>query len=361
MSSTPEYYLEVEGTARQRGLAHGEAFRDVIHAAVKRWQDELAEATQQPFSSLLQQFNESTGYISSIQRYTPHLLDEVEAVADGSAMDRELIYAWQLVDELIDFCIEHMYMEKCTTLGAYDQAPGAAPVLGKTQDLLHSYIGAHALIRTRYANSDVDIFNSTIAGIICQDGMSRHLALCLNHIGPLERDPLGLPVTYLARHILENCKNIAEAQQALLDLPHASGMNYGLADKISTRTFEVSAGQVDEFIPAPELKRLWHTNHPVVNENYCQEIALWNRLSDQQSGNTYARYNYIERETMKGPAMTVGRLQEILSSREVPVSSHADDDFPTINSVIMEMTEEPSLFFSPGPPSQHNYRRFCYD
>jgi hypothetical protein len=362
MTATPEYYLEIEGTPTQLGHAHGEAFRGVINTAVSQWQDELAEAVEMPFSQLLQQFNEASGYIGAIQRLTPHLLEEVEAIAVGAAMDAELIYAWQLVDEILDFCIEYQYMEKCTLVGAYEQGPGLAPVVGKTQDLPHSYIGAHALIRTRYANSDVDIFNSTIAGIICQDGMSRHLAMCCNHVGQLERNALGLPVTYVARHMLETCKDTDQAHTALSKISHASGMNYGIADSQRTRSFEVSSDHTEEFLPAPELKRLWHTNHPLVNDHYCRDIAMWNRLTDQEAARTHARCEFVEREARKAHVpITVTRIQEILSSREVPVSSHAEDDFPTINSVIMEMTDQPTLYFAPGPPSKCEYEAFQLD
>ena len=59
--------------------------------------------------------------------------------------------------------------------------------------------------------------------------------------------------------------------------------------------------------------------------------------------------------------ITVARVQELLSSREVPISNHAEDDFPTINSVVMEFGEQPTLHFSPGPPSITGYRTFTFD
>lgn len=357
-----DFYLEVSGTARERGRAHGEALRPVIQRAVGQWQQEMGETAKLPFTELLAKFNAAHDYRGAIAQWAPHVYEEVQGVAEGANLSEELIYAWQLVDEFIDFLIEYVYIEKCTTVGGYEQGEGLAPVLGKTQDLPHCYIGSGALIRTRYPDSDIDIFNSTIAGIVCQDGMSRHLGICLNHIGQLDRSATGLPVTFVARLLLERCTNINEAQTLLGQITHASGMNYGLIDKQTVRTFEVSATHVEEYLPAPELKRIWHTNHPLVNQNYCRDVALWNRLKDSEAGNTGARMAYLDREASVAlKPLTVARAQELLSSREAPVSSHAEDSFPTINSVVMEFGEQPTLLFSPGPPSQKDYVAFTLE
>ncbi len=357
-----DFYLELHGTSRERGRAHGEALRSVIQGAIERWQHDMSEATHLPFASLLEKFSAATNYRATIEHRTPHLLEEVQAIAEGSNVEDGLIYAWQLVDEFIDFVVEFIYIEKCTTIGGYAQGEGLAPVLGKTQDLPHCYIGTHALIRTCYPDSDIDILNSTIAGIICQDGMSRHLGVCLNHVGQLARSSSGLPVTFISRLLLERCRTINQGQELLAQLTHASGMNYGLIDQHQVRTFEVSANHVEEFLPAPELNRIWHTNHPLVNRNYCRDIQLWDRLKDTEVANTRARLDYLKQQaTMAEQPLTADRVKEILSSREIPISSHAEDALPTINSMVMEFTESPRLYFSPGPPSQEAYIPFTFD
>ena len=215
-------------------------------------------------------------------------------------------------------------------------------------------------MRTRNSESGIDVFNSTVAGIICQDGMSRNIALCCNHIGHLDRNPLGLPVTYVTRLALERAGNCEEASATFAGISHASGMNYAIADSQQTRTFEVSANDLVEYRPAPELKRLWHTNHPVSNENYCRDIAMWNRLSDSEAARTYSRLDYARDRMSAVDTVTVETLKDILSSRETPISHEVGDDFYTINSVIMEMSETPRLWFSPGPPSRLNYEEFGF-
>ncbi len=361
-NSNHPFYLDSSGTPRQLGLAHGEHFRTVIDNAIEQWQNDVAEFTKMPFEQFMGQFLAATDYRPAIVRWTPHVLEEMQAIGEAANVADDVIYTWQMVDEFIDFIVEYAYVEKCTTVGGYEQAGDAPPTIGKTQDLMHCYIGAGALVRTRYADSDIDILNSTIAGIPCQDGMSRHLAVCLNHVGQLARSPNGLPVSFLARLLMERSRNIEDAASILREVTHASGMNYGLADAQSVRTFEVSADHVEEYLPAPDLKRIWHTNHPIANDNYCRDIGMWNKLPDAEAGNTQARFDFIEREATKADApLTRARIMQLLSSREVPVSAHAEDEFPTINSVIMELGETPTLFFSPGPPSQADYVPFTFD
>lgn len=53
--------------------------------------------------------------------------------------------------------------------------------------------------------------------------------------------------------------------------------------------------------------------------------------------------------------------QEILSSREASISGQEEGDFPTVNGLVMEFSTEPTLFFSPGPPSQHDFVAFRFD
>ena len=357
-----DFYLDLSGSPRELGRAHGESLRPVIQAGIERWQNFLSETTSMRFDDLLARFLADTNYQPAIEKWAPHLADEVRGVAEGAGLDEDLIYAWQMVDEIIDYVIEYVYVEKCSTLGGYDQGDGLAPVLGKTQDLMHCYIGTAAVIRTRYADSEINILNSTVAGIICQDGISRTLGVCLNHVGQLDRSTNGLPVTFIARLMLEQCAGIDQAKGLLQKVTHASGMNYALADRQAVRTFEVSANHVEEFLPAPGLKRIWHTNHPLVNQNYCREILMWDRLPDTDAGNTIKRMDYLDREVpIAEKSLTVARVQEILSSREVPISHQQEDGFLSINSIVMEFSQKPILYFSPGPPSQHDYVSFSFD
>ncbi|MEH6549337.1 MAG: C45 family peptidase [Pseudomonadales bacterium] len=357
-----DFYYEFSGTHYELGLAHGKALAPLIHSAIAKWKVFLSEGTGMSFEDLLSRFLRDTDYRSAIEKWTPHLLDELRGISVGADIDEELIYAWQLVDEVIDYVVEYIYIEKCSTVGGYDQGVERAKVLGKTQDLPHCYIGAAVLLRTHNTETGRDIMNSTVAGIITQDGMSRNLGVCLNHIGQLDRSAEGLPVTFIARLLMEQCDSVDAARVMLGSINHASGMNYGLIDKKEVRTFEVSSNDIAEFLPAPNLKRIWHTNHPLANTNYCRAITMWNGLPDIEAGNTVTRMNYLDREmAVADKPITVARAQELLSSREAPISSQAEDEFPTVNSMVMEFTDVPKLYFAPGPPSQVDYVGFTFD
>ena len=165
---------------------------------------------------------------------------------------------------------------------------------------------------------------------------------------------------------MEQCNGIEEGIEFLSRVPHASGMNYGLIDRNQARTFEVSssddATQIAEFCPARDLRRIWHTNHPLANDNYCGNVAMWNRLPDAEAGNTLKRAEFLEREMkIADKVVTVERVMELLSSREAPISAEPEDGFPTVNAIVIEFGESPTLYFSPGAPSQNEFHTFGFE
>jgi isopenicillin-N N-acyltransferase like protein len=353
-----DFSIDLSGTSAEIGFAHGKAFRPLIRSATDKWKADLADISGMPFDKILGNFLSYSNYRPAIEKWAPHLLEEMRGIAEGAQLGEDLIYAWQMVDEVLDFLAEHITADKCSTVGGYDQVEGAGPVIGKTQDLPHCYIGTGVLVRTRY--DEHDIYNSTIAGVISQENMTSNLGVCLNHVGHLDRDTDGLPVSFVVRLLAERSNNIDQAVSLLNQINHASGMNYGLIDKGKVRTFEVSANDVVEYLPEPALKRIWHTNHPLVNDNYCRNIDRWNNGRD--ISNSQGRFDFLARETrLTDKPLDVARVQELLSSTEAPVSVHEDGDFPTINAVVMSFDDPPALYFSPGPPSQNDFFRFTLD
>lgn len=112
-----DFHLELTGTPRQLGRAHGESLRQVIHSGIERWQDFLAETVSMSFDALLARFLADTNYRPAIEKWMPHLADELRGIAEGTNLDEKLIYAWQMVDEITDYVVEYIYVEKCSTLG----------------------------------------------------------------------------------------------------------------------------------------------------------------------------------------------------------------------------------------------------
>ena len=92
--------LSLEGTAYQRGLAHGETLRTRIQELVQIWQAELSAGFGMDASQVVHRFLQRTDFVSAIQKWTPDLLDEVRGIADGCGLSFDTMLAFQLLDEL---------------------------------------------------------------------------------------------------------------------------------------------------------------------------------------------------------------------------------------------------------------------
>ena len=354
-------YFEVEGDPEDIGLAHGRQFGDKIAEGLTEWDAMLREQAKIGRYGFVKSFLEQTNYKPRIQQFSPEALAEINAIAKGAEQDPELIFAWQLVDEWLDFAIENYLVAKCSALGAYDQGPDLPPIIGKTQDLPHLYIGKSVLIRTKTRFGEY--LNSGVAGIICQDGLNdRGVGVCCNHVGHLERDPSGIPTAVLLHNMISKANSVDEAVEIAGSVPSASGMNYVIGDTSKVRDIEVSAHHVEEYDGRSELKRFWHTNHPLANTHYVEDIDLWHAMSDKEGGNTQARLDSLEKNLCRPDTpLDLGRAKAALSSRDGPVSSLPEDDFPTVNGLIIEHFDDPVLHFCAGAPSKGIWKEFRFD
>jgi hypothetical protein len=68
------------GAPRERGRAQGEALRATIAVAMGRWKEGLGVATGCNPNTYLDGFVAATSFLPAIERWTPHLLEEVRGI-----------------------------------------------------------------------------------------------------------------------------------------------------------------------------------------------------------------------------------------------------------------------------------------
>src|SRR5262249_54857113 len=71
----------------------------------------------------------------------------------------------------------------------------------------------------------------------------------------------GLPVAFVLRRLLQ-ARTLAEAVTLVTTLPHATNQHYLIGAPEGVRSFEASASDVVEHLPATP-GRVLHTNHPL--------------------------------------------------------------------------------------------------
>ena len=351
--------LEISGTPRQRGSAHGEGLRPLIAERDRCWRQEIETRTKISADDFIEDFLQRTNFTPAIERWTPDLHEEVKGIAEGSGLSYRAILAAQFMDE--EWWFQRQYRNHCSSFGA--AARDGHPVLvGQTMDLPNWMDGFQTLLLIRGAQPGLDAYVVTAAGMIALTGMnSRGLGVSVNTLMQLNSSADGLPVAFITRRLIET-PVLGEAANFLQAVRHASGQNYILGDATAVRDFECSAGRVAEVRAAAD-GRIWHTNHPLENRDLRTDLteSWWER----QARDSGCRLETLARRLEGGPALTADRAAAMLSARdhpEFPVSQEitdADDGF-TFAAMIAELGSQPRLLIAPGAPSRYPFATFDF-
>ncbi|MBN2290179.1 MAG: hypothetical protein JXQ83_12665, partial [Candidatus Glassbacteria bacterium] len=186
------YYLELEGTPYEIGLAHGSGLKTQIHQVVGLWKDRYGSRTGVDPDSLLAVLMRKNDYLSSIRKYTPDLLEEVRGLADGAGMDFNTMLAFQYLDEVGMNCMD-VLADKCTGLGLAGTA-GRPALVAQNMDLESLRQGYQAVLRIKKTGAGPQVLVFTCAGLIATNGVnSRGVGVCVNALTQLDYRLEGLP------------------------------------------------------------------------------------------------------------------------------------------------------------------------
>jgi hypothetical protein len=364
------HVVTVSGSPRERGRIHGETLRSEIREVMARWQAALQEASGLPAEKYIDRFLAETNFLPAIERRTPDLLEEVRGIAEGADLPFRDVFACQLVDEQWIYTRqlreqrELTGAEHCTAFGAFD-APGRPPILAQNMDLPKYYDGAQVLLRVEDAESGVDALILTIAGLIVTTGVnSRGVGCCCNTVSQLTSSRDGLPVAFIVRHILAQTSR-ADAERFVRSIRHASGQNYTIGDPGGIVSLECSATRVAAFAPLPG--RVYHTNHPVVNDDLETRpdggnTSIPDPITGRQRTNTETRFEAAAAALHDAGKVTVDTAKGILSDPTSLVCAMLESGIPsfTFGSVVMELSAPPVMHLAPGPPAVTAYQTWAF-
>ena len=353
-------FLEISGAPRLRGHAYGEGLRALIAERDRRWRHEIEIHAKAPADAFIEKFLQRTDFLPAIDRWTPDLHDEVRGIAEGSGLPYRAVLAAQFIDE--EWWFRRQPHAHCSSFGAA-AADGRCTLVGQTMDLPNWMDGFQTLLLIRGAKPSLDAYVVTAAGMIALMGMnSRGLGVSVNTLLQLNHAVDGLPVAFVTRNLIQMA-GLEDAVQFLQRTRHASGQNYVIGDPVQVRDFECGADCIAEFAGDRAKGRVWHTNHPLVNENLRPDRhgPSW----QQKAKDSGARLAALERRMADGIPFSVDRARSMLACRdslEFPVSQEiadADDGF-TFAAMIAELGPEPRLMVAPGAPSRHSFAEFDF-
>jgi predicted choloylglycine hydrolase len=362
MASLP--VVEISGSPRERGRAHGESIRALIQARDARWRHEIEADCGQPADQLIERFLAETRFLPAVQRWTPELLDEVAGVAEGSGLPYERILACQLMDEEWWWSQPLQQRHHCSGFAALGRGGAIA---AQNMDLGSWMDGFQALLHVRDRALGLESYVLTCAGMIGLCGMnSAGLAVCVNTLLDLNHRNDGLPVAFVSRGLLER-RSLAEAAAFLNAVPHASGQNYILAEAGALADFECSAAGAVR-LPVASPTRVCHTNHAMASRDL--DPTHTGKGWDDAARNSRNRLAAVERRVAyPEQSIDIALAKSTLASKDDardPVSRlkvRADGKAVkmfTFASVIWELGAEPAAHVAPGAPCSRDYATYRF-
>jgi hypothetical protein len=171
----------------------------------------------------------------------------------------------------------------------------------------------------------------------------RGIGVCVNTLSSLLTDASGLPVAFVIRLIAAQTTFTA-AVDVLGAVPHASGQNYIVGAPEAVADFECGA----DWVVRAGDGRIAHTNHPLAaHEDGGAE-------GPGPLSNSVRRLEHLRRRLDEAPV--VGPEEAIGFLAEAPLCRGAAGDTGfTFYTVVMELTADPTMHLTGGPPSRHGF------
>jgi isopenicillin-N N-acyltransferase-like protein len=343
MVVAPDLIVDVSGSGRERGRAHGEMLRDRIADALERWDADVGERMGIPAADHVAGLLAATQFLPAIEAATPELLEEVRGIAEGAAVSFERILAYNLMDEEWWYSQAAGHRHACS-LVAVGAGEGGAALLAQNMDLPEVMDGGQSVVRSTAPDGSRTVV-LTAAGMIGLTGCnSDGLGVCVNTLSMLRHSDEGVPVAFVLRGLLER-RSLAGAEAFLRTVRHASGQHYAIGCREEVAGFECSAGGVAASDAGEG--RFWHTNHPLA----CRDL---DPADDEPAGTADSRAR-LARLAESGPDIeSIGDCQELLADKRAPlcVAAEAEHHWLTFGSIAMQLTSPPKVRIAPGPPDR---------
>jgi hypothetical protein len=349
--------VDLEGTPYQMGKVHGQTLKTEIRDLLKRWKEDLEKTYRVTAEVFIKNLLKKTDFQPAIERWTPGLLDEVRGIADGAGVDFDTMYAYQLIDEIWAIN-DDLGLSKCTSIAA-GKRNGNPAYVAQTLDIPAFYHGFQTVLRIRDKREDLETLVFTIPGVVAANGLnSRSVAVCVNAVTQLAYSPKGLPVAFVIRGILRQ-KSYEQAVKFLQDIQPAAPQNYVIGGPADAAAFERSAGKMSRFIPFEGAEFTYHTNHPLINDDFnprFPETLKRREMTLEKYRTLCPRFNFLG-QVLKdnSAAIDLASLKTLFQNRASGINNAE-----TYGCTIMVLGENPELHISPGRPDDEPFQVLAF-
>jgi len=354
--------ITLSGSGYELGLQHGEQLKEEIGGIISAWKENTSNALGQDADEVIEEFFEYADFDDAIKKWTPELYEEVKGIADGSEQKFNDVYVLNLLDEFWVY-LDNLYNHHCSGLGvpARNGNPG---YISQNMDLENYTDGYQVLIRLNRNENQPEQLILTYPGLIALNGLNETgIGVCVNTIMQLNASATGLPVAFIIRRII-NTSEKEDLLSFIQTVNHASGQNYILGVKGEVYDFEASANKVARYNPQNDNGTVYHTNHPIVNDDLKPWFEEYNpNLKEKPiNSNSYQRLNAVETRMANSPDINDQQIMDALRSKDDknnPVCSTNNNDGYgfTFASIIMTHSDKPFIQVLAGPPDESEFLR----
>lgn len=356
-------FFDAKGSPYDRGFAVGTAYCDDIRAHLSAWHGALAAGGVLEPAQYIDQLLADTQFLADTRLATPHLVEELEGVAEGANMPFADIFALQLIDEewayRSDRPAAFQSRDKCSSL-AFASMEGGPAWAAQNMDLGAYTDGLQMLVRHSADSHGPAQLVFTLAGHLGLMGVNEAgVALCCNSLPQLPSARKGIPVAFAVRRVLE-AHNAQEASAIVRSLDHATNQHYLIADADAIISLEASAAGVTEYRPE-SAGRVLHTNHPLSG---VREV---NAPGEKHRANSEGRLDALAK-AFPGPTADFHAIAAALADIEGahPLCRLRSDEPGLINfttgSIVtpIEKGRPMQTYVAFGPPNANAYRRYSF-
>lgn len=356
MNETTKFPLvEVYGSHRQIGQQIGEQFRDSITDSVAQLTGEAQEMKGLSREQVLQ--NAGT-YTPFVERYAPHLSEELRGIAEGAGVDYVEAILLQVRFEMAGW---PGVAAECTSgaVSAGHTASGDV-ILLQNQDTRYRYEGKGIILHIQPDTGPDILMYTYLPGLQGYRGINNRGVGCVGN-GVVSRGwRVGFPRYLLIRLALEQ-DSVEEAIAAIRRVERGSTTNFLLADATGTiRDLEITID--DDDILVPEDGYFAHANHYLSKKLQPQQIRLTPDSPIRQD-----RIAELLAQAIDADQVTVDDLKRILSDHHnypKSICKHANPDpadklgeWKTVASFIFELGAG-RIHVAVGNPCQNAYHTY---
>ncbi len=356
--------ISLSGSGFELGMQHGQQLKTEIANIVAAWKENTSRALGKDADIVLKDFFEYADFTDAIKKWTPDLYEEVTGIAEGSGQKFNDIFVLNLLDEFWVY-INNLSNHHCSGLGV-PARNGNPAYISQNMDLENYTDGFQVLMRLERTKDRPEQLILTHPGLIALNGLNeKGIGVCVNTLMQLKASSAGLPVAFVIRRII-NSTDKKDLLNFIQSVNHASGQNYIIGIKDEVFDFEASATKVVRYKPKNKNGTVYHTNHPLVNDDVKPWFKKFDptlaEASKPRNSNSQLRLQAVEKRMTSEVEINDELIKETLRSRDSdqhPVcrTNNRNGYGFTFASTIMTLSDKPYLQILAGPPDESEYKR----